>query len=250
MPLTAPEDLITENNIFTVIFETFIKELLSGLNFNDEFLDIFYNLLVYTTNDIIQKAIEPLIYKFLKEIYNLCTNINKCNNVQRSILRYEIYAIYGCLKYYQKIIMNYINQIYTKQNQDYILFLYDFLFLIEKDNKTKKINSYKFKDNFIRDHLFNLLTELISLDNDYLPRILPKVITHRKKLEIRDPNKIETPIDVNIRSPNEKLIGLRNFGTTCYLNSLTQQLFMMPSFIKDLFNNFIITQENKDLNKL
>ena len=103
MPLTALEDLITENNIFTLIFETFIKELLSGLNFNDEFLDIFYNLLVYTTNDIIQKAIEPLIYKFLKEIYNLCTNIDKCNNVQRSILRYEIYAIYGCLKYYQKI---------------------------------------------------------------------------------------------------------------------------------------------------
>ena len=93
---------------------------------------------------------------------------------------------------------------YVKQKQDYILFLYDFLFLIEKDDKTQKINSYKFKDNFIRSNLFNLLTELISLDNNYLQRILPKIITHHKKLEIPDPNKIETPIDVNIRSPNER----------------------------------------------
>ena len=41
MPLTDPNDLLTENNIFTSIFETFIQELLSGLNFNEEFLDIF-----------------------------------------------------------------------------------------------------------------------------------------------------------------------------------------------------------------
>ena len=52
-------------------------------------------------------------------------------------------------------------------------------------------------------------------------------MTQHKRLELPDPNKIETPIDVNIRSPNEKLlIVLRNFGSTCYLNSLTQQLFI------------------------
>ena len=69
----------------------------------------------------------------------------------------------------------------------------------------------------VRDKLLNLLTELICLDNNYLIQILPKVISHHKKLEKVDPNKIETPFDVNIRSPSEKLIGLRNFGSTCYL---------------------------------
>ena len=250
MPLTNEKDLITENNIFTVIVETFIKKLLSGLNFNEEFLDIFFNLSVYTTNDIIQKEIEPLIYKIMKQIYDFSTNIDKCDEIKIRILKYDIYATNGFLKFYKNYIMNYINQIYEKQNIDYIVFLYDFLFLIEKDIKTQKINSLKFKDNFIRSNLFNLVTELISLDNNYLLRILPKIINHHKKLELPDPNKIETPIDVNIRSPNEKLIGLRNFGSTCYLNSLTQQLFMMPSFKKDLFNNFIITQESKDINKL
>ena len=60
MPLTASKDLATENNILTVIFETFIKDLLSGLNFNNEFLDIFSDLLVYSTNDIIQKEIDNI----------------------------------------------------------------------------------------------------------------------------------------------------------------------------------------------
>ena len=251
--LTDQKDLQTENNIFNVIFQTFINELLSGKFFNDEFCDIFSHLLVFTSNDIIKKSIEPLIYKFLKEIFILCINIDKCNQQQRSILRYETYIIYGCLKYYQNIIMNYINNPNLNEKQDYIEFLYDFLFLIKKDNKTQKINSYKFKDNFIRDNLYNLLTDLIALDNNYLLKLLPKVITHHTKLEIHDPNRIETPFDVSIRSPDEKLIGLRNFGSTCYLNSLTQQLFMMPSFRKDLFNNFVITEnpnKKEELEKL
>ena len=245
MQLTDPKELQTENNIYTVIFQTFIGELISGLNFNDEFCDIFSDLLVFTTNDIIKKSIEPLIYKFLKEIYILCTNIDKCNDLQRRVLKYETYVTYGCLKYYKDIIINYIN---NNQKQDYIEFIYDYLFLINKDKNTQKINSYKFKDNFIRTYLYNLLTELISLDNNYLLKLLPKIITHHRKLEILDPNKIETPFDVSIRSPDEKLVGLRNFGSTCYLNSLTQQLFMMPSFRKDLFNNFNITEN--DLEKL
>ena len=246
MPLTDPKDLITGNNIFNIILQSFINDLLSGAYFNREFCDIFSHLLVFTTNDIITKQIEPLIYKFLDDIYHLSSNIDKCDEKQRNILRYDTYVINGCLKYYQKIILNYINITHSQKKMDYIEFLYDFLFLIEKNKNTKKINSSKFKDNFIRNNLYHLLTELISFDNNYLLRILPKVITHHKKLEIFDPNEIETPFDVNIRSSDEKLVGLRNFGSTCYLNSLTQQLFMMPCFRKDLFNNFNIGQNPTD----
>ena len=41
----------------------------------------------------------------------------------------------------------------------------------------------------------------------------------------------------------EKFIGLKNFGATCYLNSLFQQMFMIPSLHKDIFN-FNISNEN------
>ena len=248
LPLTDQTDLETGNDIFTIIFESFISKLLSGIFFNDEICDIFSFLLVFSTNNIITKSIEPLIYKILDEIYKLCLKLDKCTNVDISNLRYDAYVINGCFKYYNNIIINYINNIKKGKNIDYIEFLNDFLFSIEKNKKDGKINSYKFKYNMIRDKLLNLLTELICYDNNYLLQILPKVISQHKKLEKVDPNKIETPFDVSIRSPNEKLIGLRNFGSTCYLNSLTQQLFMMPSFRKDLFNNFIIVNNINDKN--
>ena len=252
MTLTEPNDIQTGNNIFTIIFQSMIKEILSGGNFNNELCDIFSHLLVYSTNNIIEKEIEHLIYNFLESIYKICINIDNSNIQQINLIRYEVYIIYGCLQFYKNIIINYINNIHKgKNNYEYIEFLYDFLFSIEKNKNTQRINSNKFKDNFLRNYLLSLLTELISSDNNYLNIILPKVIKHHIKLEKNDPNKIETPFDVNIRSPQEKLIGLRNFGSTCYLNSLTQQLFMMPCFHKDLFNNFIISpKSNDELDKL
>ena len=243
MPLIPPENLETENNFFNIIFQSFINELIKGSNFNDEFCEIFSFLLEFTTNNLIQKSIQPLILKFLGDIFNLCSNLDKCNEAERKILKFETYALSGCLKHYQQIIISYINAIYSEQKKDFIEFIFDFLLTIPSPKKLK-INSIKFKDDFTRNNLFNLLTQLIFFEGNYLIRLLPKIILHHKKLERIDNNKITTPFDVNIRTPEEKLIGLRNFGSTCYLNSLTQQLFMMPSFYKDLFNNFIIPEKN------
>ena len=245
LPLTDQKTLEENNDIYTIIFQSFISKLLNGIVFNQELCNIFSFLLTYTTNNFIQKSIEPFIYKILANIFKFCNNLEKSDKNETEIRTYEIRVIYDCLKFYSGIIMNYINNKHNKNQYNYIQFLYDFLFSIQKDEKNHKINAYKFKDNYIRDILLNLLTELISLDGNYLIQLLPKIITHHKKIEKVDPNKIETPYDVNIRSSNEKLIGLRNFGSTCYLNSLTQQLFMMPTFRKDLFNNFIISTESK-----
>ena len=245
LPLTDQKTLEENNDIYTIIFQSFISKLLSGIVFNQELCNIFSFLLTFTTNNFIQKSIEPLIYKILSNIFKFCNNLEKSDETETTLRKYDIKVIYECLKYYNGIIMNYINNKQSKNQCNYIEFLYDFLFSIQKDENNHKINAYKFKDNYIHDNLLNLLTELISLDGNYLIKLLPKIITHHKKIEKVDPNKIETPHDVNIRSPNEKLIGLRNFGSTCYLNSLTQQLFMMPTFRKDLFNNFIISNESK-----
>ena len=246
LPLTEQKTIEENDDIYTIIFQSFISKLLSGIVFNQELCNIFSFLLTYTTNNYIQKSIEPLIYKILSNIFEFINNLEKSNETEIELRTYDIKVIYDCLKFYSGIIMNYINNKQNKNQYNYIEFLYDFLFSIQKDENNHKINSYKFKENYIRDKLLNLLTELISLDGNYLLKLLPKIITHHKKIEKVDPNKIETPHDVNIRSPNEKLIGLRNFGSTCYLNSLTQQLFMMPTFRKDLFNNFIISNESKD----
>ena len=107
LPLTDTKDLQTENNIFNVLFQSFINQLLSGVYFNKEFSDIFSYLLVYTTNNIVLKAIEPLIYKFLENIYNFGFNIEKCNEIQLHVLKTDAYIINSCLKFYHKIITNF-----------------------------------------------------------------------------------------------------------------------------------------------
>ena len=98
----------------------------------------------------------------------------------------------------------------------------------------------------MREHSFNLLNELISSDEKYLFELLPKVLSHHKKLLRIEPSQNQIEFDVNLRTSEEKLIGLRNFGSTCYLNSLLQQFFMIPSFRQDLFNKFVIKYNNPE----
>ena len=135
MPLIPPENLETENNFFNIIFQSFINELIKGSNFNDEFCEIFSFLLEFTTNNLIQKSIQPLILKFLGDIFNLCSNLDKCNEAERKILKFETYALSGCLKHYQQIIISYINAIYSEQKKDFIEFIFDFLLTIPSQKK-------------------------------------------------------------------------------------------------------------------
>ena len=68
------------------------------------------------------------------------------------------------------------------------------------------------------------------------------MLLHHNKL-IKKTISINT--DFRLRDTiNDKLIGLRNFGATCYLNSLIQQLFMTPTFNRDLFKFNINENEN------
>ena len=106
------------------------------------------------------------------------------------------------------------------------------------------MNYDKLIDPSIKEYLFNILGLVTLKHKDYFVKILNKMMNVYKNSDKKTQNKIETPFDenINLRSKEHKLIGLRNFGCTCYLNSLLQQLYMMPSFKKDLFNNFIFPE--------
>ena len=78
----------------------------------------------------------------------------------------------------------------------------------------------------------------------YFNLLFPKIIEHHKSIPS---NKVDLPIGNLFRNfDTQKFIGLKNYGATCYLNSLFQQMFMIPTFYQDLFK-FDITEKNQNL---
>ena len=231
-------ELDKEDSIFNVIFITIINKVMDGKEFNEIFAELFGTLLVFQTNELIKKLIDPLIYKLLNHVYDLCSKFDRYDYLARKKIICETYIIYCFVKFYKDNLKKYINKMLTEEKKDFIELIFNCLF--ETSKNKNKINIYKFYDPNLRQHSFDLLTELISSDENYFYQLVPKVLSHHKKLKEFDINKVQIPLDVNLRSPLEKFIGLRNFGCTCYLNSLFQQMFMIPTFLYDILNNFII----------
>ena len=61
-----------------------------------------------------------------------------------------------------------------------------------------------------------------------IPPPLPSIIQSKELIEKRKN-------ELNSKSKNIKYIGLQNQGSTCYLNSLIQSLFMTPEFRLNIF---------------
>ena len=232
-----------ENNFFNIIFESLVSEINSGVNMNDEFCDFFSYLLVVSSNDYVKKLLDPLIHKFLIEIITLISNTDKYDEIKHDKISHISYFLFKSFLFNDDIIVKNINQIYDEQKIDFIECLYDYLLTISKDD-IEKMNYDKLIDPSIKEYLFNILGLVTLKHKDYFVKILNKMMNVYKNSDKKTQNKIETPFDenINLRSKEHKLIGLRNFGCTCYLNSLLQQLYMMPSFKKDLFNNFIFPE--------
>ena len=231
-----------ESSLFNVFCLSFMEKIMKGCPFNDQFCELFGTLLVIQTNKLVRNSIDPLISKILNDAYNLCSNLKTNDFSCKKTIVYEIYIIYCLVKFYKDNLKIYINKMLSEEKKDFLELIFSCLFEISRDNN--KINSYKFSEEFLRKHSFDLITQLITSDENFFNKILPKVLTHHKKLIKTDQNKNQIPFDVNLRSPKEKFVGLRNFGCTCYLNSLFQQIFMIPTFRYDLLDKFLIKGNN------
>ena len=242
--LNDKKEADSENNLFNIFCLSFINKVISGNIFNDNFYELLGTLLGLSTNKLIESSIEALIFKLINNVFDLTSKFDPSDNLTKRKIMYDIYILFCCLKFYKKYLVESINKIASEEKKDFIQLLYNCLFDISHNKN--KINPFKFHDNFLREYSFNLLNDLIGSNGNYLLGLLPKVLSHHKKLNEMTQNNNETEVDVNFRLPSEKLIGLRNFGSTCYLNSLLQQFFMIPTFRQDLLNKFKIEFKDKE----
>jgi len=57
-------------------------------------------------------------------------------------------------------------------------------------------------------------------------------------------------IDPEFINPSKKAIGLVNLGATCYMNSLFQQLYMIPEFRKGILELDTTLNESENYTRI
>ena len=222
-----------QNLIHNILLILYKDKVISEILFSQEFYMLYGFLLSF--KDIYFKEEEKenfIVYKIISYLIDaICKNCNLPDKdfIEKKFnIMYNIYLLCCCHKFYNSLIKYYLER---NEQINILKILYECLF---KVNNTNNITSYKFNWEDLRKHSYNLISNIISLDSKYLKEILPQLLKHHNKL-IKKKQGIST--DFKLRDPiNDKLIGLRNFGATCYLNSLFQQMFMNPLFSKDLYN--------------
>ena len=243
---------IIENNID--IQSSIIKFYYPYLISEEVYYEQFYELYDYLFN---LKQIDPkiiniqeIISKIFQHIHLFYSdyksaNITKENlNKNKNKIKYNLYILSCFSPFYDDLIKNEIDFKLT-ENKDIIMILYDCLFNIQKIDEN--IINYIFIEDKLRENAFHLLSNIISLDKKYFDVIWPKVINHHTNIIIKEK---DLPLSKPLRDFNvNKYIGLKNFGATCYLNSLFQQIFMIPTFYSDIFK-FNIYEKIDELKNL
>ena len=188
-----------------------IKKLPVEHNENcDEYFDILVKLY---RND--QENVE--ILKFCVEM------IKKINVVEDKRLSNQNKVVTGYMELASAIVKS-NKDLYS----DLIVYIYNALFEILANSV---IPSPKFKHESTRKSAFKLLLSLTS-DNPLNSALLLKLLT---KNHSNSKNFSTFDTEIQARSATG-YVGLKNFGATCYMNSLIQQLFMILPFRKGIQN--------------
>jgi len=128
------------------------------------------------------------------------------------------------------------------------MMLQNFLFATGKTEQDKARNLPKCKSFAARELAYRLVVQCVmDVPANYpiINRILDELHT-----AVRTPNSWEYAPEKSVKS-HRGFVGLRNLGSTCYMNSLLQQFYMIPHFrhalIKagvDLTQNLTLEQKN------
>ena len=115
--ITDRNEFDNENFFFNILVLSLIKEIINGKFYNEQFYQLLGNLLIFATNKLVQNAINPLIYKLLNHIYDLCSNFDKNNVSLKNIICCEFYILSCSLQFYKNNINAFINKLLTEEKK-------------------------------------------------------------------------------------------------------------------------------------
>ena len=239
------ETKVKDNLLFKILINLYHDNVITEDLFNQEFYVLYSFLLNF--KELLFDEEDKENFLISKQISFLIKNIHKLiilsgdEFIQKKYkIMYDIYLLSSCCKYYNSLVKYYLDK---NLEIDLISLIYDSLFQMTK--ASNNITSYKFDWDNLRKHSYNLLSNIIFLDTKYINKWLPKILNYKPLISQK---KLQINMDFKLRDPiHDKLIGLKNFGATCYLNSLFQQMFMNPIFSNDLLSFDFSTQIDIDL---
>ena len=244
------ENEIDEKNeknidIQSVLLNCYYPELISDEIYEEEFYELYNYLINFETIKPNVIPIDKIIEKFLNDLYDFYMHIQNNNDEKyekmKSKMQYNLYILCCFNPFYSEILENEIEK-KLEEKKDIITLLYNSLFEI----KNEKFNTEYLNLEKLRSNTFNFLSIIISLDKQFYDIISLKIINQHNEII---PKINGLPLHFPIRNfTTEKFIGLKNFGATCYLNSLFQQMYMIPTFQKDLFSFNILNNNENEYN--
>ena len=228
------KSLIDKENkdTFEIILDLYYSYLIS----DELYFEQFYELYNYLFNQKEIKAeiinIKEIISKFFENIFFFSQrNVAKKDiNIDKAIkkIKNNIYILCSFSPLYNDIIKSEIEE-KLNENKNIVMILYNLVF-------DYKNNNFIFNDDTLKENIFKLLSNIISLDFKYFNIISSRIFSNHNNVVLK---KFDLPLNYSLRDLNKKkYLGLKNFGSTCYINALFQQLFMIPTFFIDIFKNF------------
>ena len=224
-------------NIQTSLLQYYYPYLISEEIYYEQFYELYnylFNIKQVESNVI---NIQEIISKIFEYLYTFYSN-NKNPNISdvsidkiKNKIKYNLYILSCFSPLYDELIKKEIDS-NINENKDVTSILYDCLFNIQKFEENKM--NYIFSEDKLRENTFQILSNIMSLDKKYFDIICLRIIKLHTNIILK---KSELPLSSPLRNFNSnKYLGLKNFGATCYLNSLFQQLYMLPTFYTDIFN--------------
>jgi len=219
----------------------------------EEFFNLFGSILSYDKELINSYFEEGKLIELSTHIIETIRNLSKINDIdlkdsQQEQLTGNIYLFQCLCLNYENIILPILDKI---EDFNIINFFYKNLFSIEQENESKNdlMNvRFKYSQRSLRQKTYDLLISFIKFKDIFKKTLGEKLLNHHINFSNDYLDKID--INIGLRSSKDNFIGLFNYGCTCYLNSLIQQLYMIPQFKYNLFQiNFAIDNNSMNLDE-
>ncbi len=220
----------------------------------EEFFNLFGSILSYDRELINSFFEDSKLIELSSHIIDTIRSLSQKNDVDLS--EYEQEQLSGNIYLFQCLCLNYENIILPilDKTEDFniINFFYKNLFSIENENgKENNLMNVRFKysQRSLRQKTYDLLISFIKFKDIFKRSLGENLLSHHTSFSNQYLEKID--INIGLRSAKDNFIGLFNYGCTCYLNSLIQQLYMIPQFRYSLFQlNFLNAENNNNNNSV